>query len=73
MKVNLDDQLFKLSCPSCGKKFEERIGRLKNNPDIPCPGCTTIIRINADQLRQRIKVVEHSLAEFKRGLGKAFK
>lgn len=42
----LDDSEIDLSCPSCGHKFQETLGRLKNNPNIVCPGCGGSISID---------------------------
>lgn len=41
----LDDAKITITCPGCGKKFEERVGRLKQNPTLACPGCGKDIQI----------------------------
>ncbi len=66
MNLNLDSHTLELSCPGCSKKFKETIGRLKNNPDIPCPGCGATIHIEADQLRNGIQAIQDYLASFGR-------
>jgi DNA-directed RNA polymerase subunit RPC12/RpoP len=35
----LDNAEITLRCPKCKREFREKIGRLKNNPNIPCSGC----------------------------------
>jgi restriction system protein len=32
-------ELFDLTCPTCGRKFQETIKRLMNNLSVTCPGC----------------------------------
>ena len=73
MKLDLDSRGIELTCPSCGQKFPEKIGRLKHNPTLPCPGCKTPIHIKADQLRRSIETVQKDLDTLGRNLGKLFK
>ncbi|AQW28825.1 hypothetical protein ACKZDW_09075 [Ralstonia syzygii subsp. celebesensis] len=68
MDLGLDDQSIELACPKCAHKFNETIGRLKNNPDITCGGCGATIHISADELRKTLEEVERSLEELRRQL-----
>ncbi|MGC0155009.1 hypothetical protein ACPRNU_21330 [Chromobacterium vaccinii] len=61
MKLDIDNHELALPCPGCGKKVEEKIGRLRTNPDISCPSCGASIKIDADELNQGIKAVEKQL------------
>lgn len=70
MTINLDSTEIQLTCPKCAHQFKERIGRLKNDPTIPCPGCRTPITINADGLRNGIESAGKALADLKRSIGK---
>lgn len=53
-KADIDDLLQNIVCPSCRKKFSETFGRLKHNPDIPCPVCGALLAIDAEQLALNI-------------------
>lgn len=68
MKLDLDSQPITLTCPGCGKKFDEKIGRLKHYPKLACPGCKNIITIQADELRRGIQSVQKTLDDFARSL-----
>ncbi len=68
MKLDLDSHAMTLTCPGCGKKFDEKIGRPKHDPKITCPGCKNIIAIDADKLRSGIQSAEKSLDDFRRKL-----
>ncbi|MEN9375983.1 MAG: hypothetical protein RL710_1140 [Pseudomonadota bacterium] len=70
MKNLLDDQTIELACPNCSRKFKERIGKLKTNPKLTCTGCSTVISIDANQLRSEIAKVDKSLADLQRTLGR---
>ncbi len=70
MKLDIDGHAVTLTCPSCGKKFDEKIGRLKHDPTLTCPGCLQPVRIEAEQLRRGIQSVQESLNKLTRTLGK---
>jgi endogenous inhibitor of DNA gyrase (YacG/DUF329 family) len=70
MKVNLDDERMSLDCPKCGRKFQERIGRLKNSPTINCPGCGQPIKIEASSLRAGVNKVQASLDKLGAAIGR---
>ncbi|MEN6302450.1 MAG: hypothetical protein ABFC96_03150 [Thermoguttaceae bacterium] len=65
-----DNQTIQIPCPECGHEITETIGRLKNDPDLPCPGCGITIKINAEKFREGFKGAEDALANFERSLGK---
>jgi DNA-directed RNA polymerase subunit RPC12/RpoP len=69
MKVNIDSQAITLTCPTCKKKFDEKIGRLKKNPTLTCPGCKGAIQIKADELRRATDTVQKSLDKLTASLG----
>lgn len=73
MNMNFDSASIELTCPKCAHKFKERVGRLKNNPTLPCPKCRSAITIKAEGLRDGLKAAEKSIADFKASLGKRFK
>jgi len=45
----LDATLITVKCAKCKHTSKEKIGLLKTNPKIPCPGCG-IIKVNGSQL-----------------------
>ena len=71
--MNIDSASITLTCPECSHKFKERIGRLKNDHKIPCPGFGKTIAIEAKGLRDGLDKADKSLADLKRSIGKAFK
>lgn len=69
----LDNHQIEMACPQCGRKFKERLGRLKNNPKIRCPGCCTNISVSTSSpggLAKGLNTVDKSLAELQRSLKK---
>lgn len=68
MKGILDDSPIELTCPGCGHKFKERIGKLKTNPKLPCPSCRLEISIEADSLNAAVKKVDKSMADLRKTL-----
>ena len=70
MKSVFDDSPIELTCPNCGHKFSERLGKLKNSPTLACPGCQTPITIDASQLDATVKQVDKKLADFGKALGR---
>jgi DNA-directed RNA polymerase subunit RPC12/RpoP len=62
-----------LTCPACGHKFQEQLGRLEKDPTIDCPGCHSPIEIKAQGLRDGLKKVDRAMADLQKtlkGLGK---
>ncbi len=73
MTLNFDSAEIDLTCPKCANKFKQRIGQLKNDPDIPCPDCGASIHIEAKGLRDGLKSADKAVDYFKRDMGKLFK
>lgn len=65
----IDSRDIKFSCPRCGKQLTEKLGRLKNNPTISCPGCNQKIAIDATEARAGLDKASKALGN----LGKAIK
>jgi uncharacterized C2H2 Zn-finger protein len=64
----LDKTSLALTCPKCGKKFEKKLGGLKNDQLMVCPGCGQTFRARADQARSVARVgkeVEKALGALK--------
>lgn len=59
---------IEIECPKCGHKFEQTIGRLKSDPEMPCPGCGTSIQFQAEGLRTALDEVDDATAKFKRNI-----
>jgi DNA-directed RNA polymerase subunit RPC12/RpoP len=68
MNLNLDSESVAFACPHCGKKINEKIGRLKRDPKITCPSCHGVFDVDANQLRTAIKSAQKSLDDFTRKL-----
>ena len=64
-----DDSRIELTCPSCSRKFSERLGKLKANPKLTCPGCGQAIAIDASGLNAGLKQADKSVADLRRTLG----
>jgi DNA-directed RNA polymerase subunit RPC12/RpoP len=69
MAIDIDAHRIELTCPHCGHKLSETIGRLKTNPHLVCPACRGGIDIQADQLRAAFEKVKRALAHFGRKRG----
>lgn len=73
MKLDIDSQPITFACPGCQKKITEKIGRLKHDPKLTCPGCGQSLLIEAKELRRGIESAQKSLdglASSLRKLGK---
>ena len=69
----LDNHQIDIGCPKCGHKIKERLGRLKNNPLLRCPGCGTDIQINAGGpggLRTGLQKMDNAFTGLQRSLKK---
>lgn len=49
--MDINQQAVELACPTCGSRFQETVGRLKENPTAHCPNCRQPIRISSADLR----------------------
>lgn len=45
MPFNLNDQPVEIPCPSCGKKFKEKLGRFDGKSEARCPHCQKVFRL----------------------------
>lgn len=69
----LDNHQIDITCPSCSRKFKERLGRLQNNPLLRCPGCGAEIQINAGGpggLRTGLQKIDNAFSGLHRSLKK---
>lgn len=62
MTFTLDTISVEVSCPKCGKKLKEKIGRLKRNKHITCPACGRIA-VDTDQLLKVEDGIKKKLAK----------
>lgn len=63
--VDLDSEVLPIPC-KCGHDLQERIGRLKTNPDLTCPKCGTVIHVDGEQLRIRIQHITDAFSQLER-------
>ena len=63
-----DSHPVDIPCPKCGHQIKERLGRLKNDAQLTCPGCQSRISSDAKGLRDGLESVDKSLAELKRSI-----
>lgn len=73
MTFSLDSHIIEIPCETCGQKLSETIGRLKHDPELTCPNCGTIIKIEAAGLRKGVSEAEKTMADFERDIKKLFK
>lgn len=63
------DPDIELDCPSCRRKFKQRVSRLKEHARIACPACGQVITIKGrggDETAAALKKIEDAF----RKLGK---
>lgn len=46
------DATLPLKCAKCGHTTQEKIAWLEKNPEVTCPGCGSIIQVDADGLKK---------------------
>jgi transposase-like protein len=56
-----------LRCPYCGQTFREAVGKLREEPRFPCPGCGS--RFSAEKLVESLAETEKTLAGLEKKLG----
>lgn len=70
MSTFFDQQEINIPCPHCGHKFPEKVGRLKDSPEVTCPACAGVFKVNAEQLRDALAALQEGVdrirAAFKR-------
>lgn len=62
MTINLDNTIVTIACPQCGKKLQEKIGRMKRDKRIDCPSCGKIA-VDTSQLVAVEKSINDELAK----------
>jgi len=65
--LGASDKKLTLTCPKCGKKFQETLGRLDGNNEFRCPNCALLFK--PDKPVSIISSVDEALKK----AGKAFK
>lgn len=50
-----------LSCPKCGHKSQETLGRLQDNPRLVCRKCGVTIAVDADDFRRIVSGAEREI------------
>ena len=60
-------------CPECGQQLSFRIGYLKTSPDVLCPSCDVIIRIDANHLRRTVDEANKAVDDFRKNIRKLCK
>ena len=66
MENMINSQSIELTCPHCGHKISETIGKLKTNPKLTCTSCKGGISIDATNMRTEIAKVEKALGDLGR-------
>lgn len=61
MSTFFDQQEINIPCPHCGHQFPEKVGRLKDSPEVNCPACGGVFKVNAEQLRDALAVLQKGL------------
>ena len=61
------DPKIDLTCPGCGRKFQQALSRLKKNARIPCPGCHQAITIEGDGANKVSGALQGMSNLFKKG------
>lgn len=64
------DNLVTITCADCHREFQEKMGRLKDDPEITCPHCETTIHIKADGLRASLDAIDKKLDNLRRKFSK---
>ncbi|MBP6651003.1 MAG: hypothetical protein KA181_01045 [Xylophilus sp.] len=70
MNSVLDSQAIAIPCPNCGHQISQPIGQLNTNPDLTCPQCSTLFKVDATQMCAEVAKVDQALADLQRTLGK---
>ncbi|MGS1115998.1 hypothetical protein [Castellaniella sp. UC4442_H9] len=73
MELNLDSHIIEIPCEACGHKLRESIGRLKHDPEITCPSCGVVTKIEASGLRKGVAEAQKGMADLQRSIKKLFK
>lgn len=60
-----DSEPFPVGCPSCGHKFQEKIGRLKAGGELWCPSCGTGVRYEKAEFLRALGQLRRGIYDFK--------
>ena len=70
MENMINNQSIELTCPHCGHKISETIGKLKTNAMLTCTRCKGGISVDAANMRAGVAKIEKSRADLLRAFGK---
>ncbi|MEB5483948.1 hypothetical protein QMA69_05330 [Burkholderia pseudomallei] len=70
MTINFDAQSIDVSCPKCGEKIQETLGRLKKDPTLVRPSCNSNITIDASEFREAELSIKRQLDDLMKSFGK---
>ena len=73
MALNFDEKVLDIACPHCGNNIQEKLGRLKTDPDLTCSACSKSFTVDASKFRNGIAEAEKSLDSFLKDIGGMFK
>jgi len=59
-----DSDLFPFSCPACGERIEETIGRLKQDSVVQCPHCGVKASFYPETLARAVGETERAVDDF---------
>jgi DNA-directed RNA polymerase subunit RPC12/RpoP len=62
------DAVFSTKCQGCGKIMEIKVVDLEKSPEIKCPKCGSIKRIEANELKAARKGVNREADKFRNAL-----
>jgi len=63
---------FPLVClnPKCGKEFSETVSRLEADPNVTCPHCGVINKLDTKELRDAMRAMDQGLDGLRRQMRK---
>jgi rRNA maturation endonuclease Nob1 len=65
-----DSTKMAVKCPGCGREFDEKVGVLRESPDLRCPGCGETIKIDASDLDEKLTESQRALDDLLRTASK---
>ncbi len=65
-----DEDLWPVTCPRCGEHFRKKVGWLKKNHIMPCPGigCGANLWYHPETFIQTIEEVNRAIEDFSKDL-----
>jgi len=61
-----EKQTLGLPCPKCGHKTEKTVAWIKAHDDFTCDGCSSVVRMEKEELFAGIKKVEDQMAKLRK-------